>query len=381
MKKTYFPFFVAILCVACAFVLKEEKLPRKGKDFALFIAINDYQYWNKLKHPINDVEKIARELRQHFDFDTLILRNPNLGQIIKVLQQHTTKSYPDDGQLLVFLSGHGDFNGSEGFFVPRDGKRDDEFQASYLSYGRLKSIIESIQCNHILVAIDACYSGTIDPSVAMRGREITFGRPDSPNGERNRYIEKELTLRSRYILASSGKEQTPDASNFAAYFLRALQNRVDEYGLVSIKTLQDELSKANPKPRTSSFGDHHEDSNFLFIKSEFVLSNTKPKPRPQDDNIPDTIEEPQTTRNPCAVNQTGDVCVENGRTKKIWVNVNKMVVPLAPGAKECFYEIKAGILTIRVTTYAPGGGSYTLGGASDHQVKIEACSTATKVIR
>ena len=378
------PMLAALLFLAFASP-SERELPRRGKDFALFIAVNDYQYWGKLKNPISEVEKIAEELYREYDFDTLVLRNPSLDQIITTLRTFSAKSYPDDGQLLIYLSGHGDFDGltKEGFFIPQEGKVNDVAQNSYLSFSRLQKIVENIPCRHILLAIDACYSGTFDRLVSMRG-EPQFGRPGASD-ERNRFIQNAMTLQSRFFMASGQKEQTPDASNFAAHFLRALRIGGQDHGILTMYELSTELKKANPSPHFSTFTGHQDESNFLFIKSKYVPSRTPVTTTPAgpSSTVPSTTVPADTKpkQPPCVVNQTGDVCVQNARKQKIWVNINGQVRELPPGQKECFYDVNVGTLTFKVTSYKPGGGAYTLGGLTTHQARITACGTASSVIQ
>jgi len=267
MKQFHLCLLLALLFLAAT---PPHQALRRSKDFALFIAVEDYQHWGKLRHPIGEVEKIAAELHREYAFDTLILRNPTQDQIVAALRLHAGRQYPHDGQLLLYLSGHGDFDEltKEGFFIPRDGKRDDAAQTSYLSFSRLQRIVENIPCRHLLLAIDACYSGTFDRLVAMRGdKELTFGRPQPPGSERDRYIERELTLQSRYFVASGKKEQTPDASNFAAYFLRALRTGGRDHAVLTMHEMVAELKKALPKPHVATFSGHQDEANFLFIKN------------------------------------------------------------------------------------------------------------------
>ena len=240
---------------------------RRGKDHALFIAVNDYQHWPKLQNPIREVEQIAAELSGQYDFETQILRNPTQEEILTALRHYNSKKYPDDGQLLIYFSGHGFFDDltKDGFFIPREGRLSDPVQTSYLAFSRLQRILESNPCQHILLAIDACYSGTFDKLVAIRG-DITFGRPGDPAVAREVFIKRELTLRSRYFVASGKKEQTPDASNFAAYFLKSLRSGGGDDAIVTIEELRSELIKANPRPHISAFGEHQNESNFLFIR-------------------------------------------------------------------------------------------------------------------
>ena len=259
----------ALLCSLIFLGASKREMPRRGKDFALFIAVTDYKEWSKLQHPIAEVEKIAAELYQNYDFDTLILRNPSLEEIITTLNSYN-KVYPaGDEQLLIYFSGHGEFDDltREGFFIPREGRLNDKAQTSYLPFSRLQRIVESIACRHILLAIDACYSGTFDRSVALRNNgELDLRRPDEIRNTRDQYIKTEMTLRSRYFIASGKKVATPDASNFAAYFLRALRNGGRDHQVLTMYELVAELQKASPKPHFSTFEGHQEESNFLFVK-------------------------------------------------------------------------------------------------------------------
>ncbi len=258
-----------LLCSLIFTGATNREMPRRGKDFALFIAVTNYQQWSELKHPIAEVEKIAAELYQNYEFDTLILRNPSQDEIITTLRNYN-KVYPSgDEQLLIYFSGHGEFDEltKEGFFIPRDGKLNDKAQTSYLAFSRLQRIVESINCRHILLAIDACYSGTFDRLVALRDKgELRFGRPGETQNVRDQYIKNELTLQSRYFIASGKKVATPDASNFAAYFLRALRNGGRDHNILTMFELVAELQKAQPKPHFSTFQGHQEESNFLFVK-------------------------------------------------------------------------------------------------------------------
>ncbi|MFN4081874.1 MAG: SUMF1/EgtB/PvdO family nonheme iron enzyme [Saprospiraceae bacterium] len=262
---------LAVICLLALGAFAGREPARQGKDYALFIAVDDYKYWPKLKNPIREVEQIAAELSGQYDFETRILRNPTQEEILTALRDYNSKEYPDDGQLLIYFSGHGFFDDltRDGFFIPREGRLPDPVQTSYLSFSRLRQIVENNPCKHILLAIDACYSGTFDKLVAMRG-DIIFGRPNAPTDTREAFIQRELTLRSRYFVASGKREQTPDASNFAAYFLRSLRSGGGDDEIVTIQELHAELIKANPRPHINAFGDHQDESNFLFIRKSAV---------------------------------------------------------------------------------------------------------------
>lgn len=118
--------FSLLLCLFSLPFLDWQEAPadlRQGKDYALFIAVKDYDEWADLRNPISDAEAIAKELSEEYNFQTEILRNPTQSQIYQKLQAYQKKDFPKDGQLLVFFTGHGEFieANSEGYFIPKNG--------------------------------------------------------------------------------------------------------------------------------------------------------------------------------------------------------------------------------------------------------------------
>ncbi|HRI62000.1 MAG TPA: caspase family protein, partial [Saprospiraceae bacterium] len=239
---------------------------RHAKDYALFFAVNDYDHWEDLTNPISDVEAIAKDLKDLYGFETEIVRNPDRKAILDKIEEYRKKTYAQDAQLLIFFSGHGEFNedSKQGYFVPKNGQKDDTYGDSYIEYEGLKRRISSLPCEHILLALDACYSGTADESIAMRGEPGK--RPGAGvDAERERYIAGALQYRSRIMLTSGAKVRTPDKSQFAAKFLEALRARGGQDGLLNTPELLGYLTTAMPKPVATQFGDHAPGGEFLFV--------------------------------------------------------------------------------------------------------------------
>ncbi len=250
---------------------KEEQINRAGKDYALFFVIGDYQEWGKLKNPVIDGEAVAGSLSDKYGFQTEVVVNPTRDQIYAQLEKYRSITFPDDGQLFVFFSGHGDFVEStgEGFLVPKEGLKSekDRFQNSYIPHARLEKMLDAIPCRHILIALDACYSGTFDQEIAELKGETNFKRPGA--GSKNAIVQRELEAQSRIYLTSGGKERTPDGvvhSPFAEKLLDALDGEGGDDGILTINELYGFLEKAAPKPRKGRFGKHDPSGTFLFIK-------------------------------------------------------------------------------------------------------------------
>lgn len=240
---------------------------RPGKDYALFFAVNDYDYWEDLANPISEVEAIAKDLKDLYGFETEIVRNPDRKTILDKIEVYRQKTYAQDAQLLIFFSGHGEFNEAtkQGYFVPKNGQKNDTYGDSYIEYEGLKRRISSLPCEHILLALDACYSGTADESIAMRGDP---GKRPGANAdaERERYISTSLQYKTRLMLTSGAKVRTPDKSQFVEKFLEALRSQGGSDRLVNMPELLGYLITASPKPVSSTFGDHAPGGEFLFVQ-------------------------------------------------------------------------------------------------------------------
>jgi len=261
------------------------------QNYALFFAINDYDEWRDLRHPISEAEEIAADLRQHYGFEVKVVKNPTSDQIFRYLKTYREKTYGKDEQLFILFSGHGYFieDTEEGFIIPRDGKEDDPFQRSYIPHSRLEKAIDNIPCEHILLGIDACYSGTFDEEIASRG---SLGqRPNQGKNENDLFIQRSLQYQGRQYLTSGGKEQTPDRSKFALQLKLALRTFGGADGILTINEIETYLEKVYPIPRSGYFGDH-EGGNFLFITNDYgsrsAVSTPSIKPsnssRPVDPN-------------------------------------------------------------------------------------------------
>ncbi len=255
------------LFLLSAFLLSGAHPPRPGKDLAIFFAIEQYKNWPKLNYPIDEAEAIAADLYDIYGFDTLIIRNPSKRQVLAKLESLLGGSYAADGQLLLFFSGHGDYreNTKLGFFIPADGVANDLYQESYLAYTDLKRRVNGIPCPHILLAIDACYSGTFDDEVVFRDPPSEWKRMgDEGQSQRDNFIKEQLKDKSRLFASSGGKVRTPDRSQFARQFREALASGGGADGILTFNMLAGYLDKAEPKPHTAGFLDH-KGGNFLFI--------------------------------------------------------------------------------------------------------------------
>ncbi|MCB9297244.1 MAG: caspase family protein [Lewinellaceae bacterium] len=245
---------------------QQEPFSRAGKDHALLFAVKDYQEWGSLKNPIRDAEAIARVLEHKYGFTTTIIRNPSLDKIQQTIQQYLSRPFSADEQLFIYFSGHGEFvpypNNPEegkGYFIPADAKRHDPYRRSYLSWIDLLPDIDNIACKHIMLVVDACYSGSI-----LKGKS---GRPNELSHAEQFFLEV-LPYPTRLGLTSGGKERTPDGhyhSPLTERLLSAFADNGGPNGVLSFYELYGYLQDIRPRPRNGYFGRHDVNSDFLFL--------------------------------------------------------------------------------------------------------------------
>jgi formylglycine-generating enzyme required for sulfatase activity len=269
---------------------------RPEKDLALFFAVSNYEHWDDLQNPIKDAEAIAGDLNKYYAFDTLILRNPTYDQVIETLNRYSSRAYADDGQLFVFFTGHGYLNPlKEGFFIPRDGLKNDASQRSFLAHNRIAYLVNKIPCKHILLGIDACYSGSFFQPLQTKGDPGV--RPGSnQENEKQRLIQNLQKYKSRLVITSGGEEPTNDKSQFARQILAALRSKNEETGVIDFHKLIIYLQSARPTPRHGEFGDNEPGSQFLFININTIANEKAPtgpwpiSPDFDGDGIPDSAD-------------------------------------------------------------------------------------------
>lgn len=240
------------------------------KDYALMFAIDDYDSWRDLNNPVFDATAIKEELEKYYNFETELVINPTVEEILIKVIEYTKKHYEKDDQLFIFFAGHGQFDEilNQGFLVGKDSKTTDPTKSSYLSHTYFRELVDNIPNRHIFVSIDACFGGTFDPTIARsdsRGFDDMYN--DIPDIE---FINRKLQFTTRKYLTSGGKEYVADGipgrhSPFTSRFLEALRSYGGKDKFITIAELLLYMEKLEPQPRSGSFGKNQAGSDFIFI--------------------------------------------------------------------------------------------------------------------
>lgn len=243
---------------------------RKGKDYALFFAVNEYDKLHDLQKPIENASAIAKELEENYGFHTEIVINPTYDNIEEKLNEYKDKfaknhngEYDSNGQLLIFFSGHGVEENDNGFFLLKDTELG-RYHRTAIQYDYWRKYINTIDCKHILVAIDACYSVYFDPSWGSKsGPELGIRPGELSQGEKLWANHNQFTARL-FFTSDAKAGETPDRSTFAKKILEGLQSGGGSDGILTSSELFAVIANASPTPHRGEFGDDDAGSSFLF---------------------------------------------------------------------------------------------------------------------
>ncbi|MEO9482538.1 MAG: caspase family protein [Ekhidna sp.] len=236
------------------------------KDYALLIGTDKYDNWSDLVNPVYDVETISGLLSENYNFDTEVLTNPEQDDFLVKIKEYSQKKYKPQDQLLIFIAGHGQFDESfgEGYIVTKGSLQNDEAKTSYIPHSVLRNIIDNIPCEHILLVMDVCFSGTFDPVIA-RSRASVYEDLDDAE-----LLVRKLSKKTRRYLTSGGKEYVSDGvagshSPFAQRFIEILKSRGGDDRIITLHEIYPVMQRLKTLPRTGEFGQNEKDSDFVFV--------------------------------------------------------------------------------------------------------------------
>lgn len=245
-----------------------EATQRGGKNFALFIGIDQYDSWPRLANPVTDARTVADELRKSYGFQTEVVEGLTQTAILSLLRKYASRKYGDDDQLLIFFAGHGQFDSilGDGYLVAKDSRLRDDVKTSYIAHSTLRTILNNVPCKHILFVADACFGGTFDPLIAANDR----GDDEYSQLTKTEFIARKMKYKTRRFLTSGGKEYVSDGrvgehSPFTRRFLEALRSYGGKDGILTLAEISAYLERLRPEPRMGEFGTNEPGSDFIFI--------------------------------------------------------------------------------------------------------------------
>ncbi len=239
------------------------------KDYALMFATDKYDHWNDLVNPIEDARTIADELRTKYGFEVELVLNAEQDQVFEKLREYNERRFKPQDQLLVFFAGHGTFDETfgEGYVVAKNSLANDKAKTSYISHNRLRGIINNIPCEHILLTMDVCFGGTLDPVLARSRNAQAY------ENSTTEMVARKLSQRTRKYLTSGGKEYVSDGipgkhSPFASKLIESLRGLGGQDQVLTLQEIITAMEVLKQVPRTGSFGEDEQLSDFVFISRQ-----------------------------------------------------------------------------------------------------------------
>jgi tetratricopeptide (TPR) repeat protein len=189
-----------------------------GNTWVIFIENSKYTNFPSLEGPAKDVIAMRAALA-NYKITKIIHKKDMTKQEMEKFFAIELRDYVKNNNinsLLIWYAGHGKYVSPTGYWVPADGKPDDEF--SFFGINNLKAAMQSYtgKLIHTLVITDACESGATF-LMAMRGGD-----------EEKRCDNFELTrAKSAQVFTSAGYELASDNSQFTKTFVSVLNNNLE----------------------------------------------------------------------------------------------------------------------------------------------------------
>jgi tetratricopeptide (TPR) repeat protein len=232
-----------------------------GNTWVVFIENSKYQNFPSLEGPAKDVTAMRSALANYKVTNIIHKKDMTKSQMEKFFSIELRDYVKNNNinSIMVWYAGHGKYVSPTGYWVPADGKTDDEF--SYFGINNLKAAMQSYseKLIHTLVITDACESGATF-LMAMRGGD-----------DEKRCDNFELTkAKSSQVFTSAGYELASDNSQFTKTFSATLNNNVEM--CLPIEKIVKKVNSAviaagNQSPKFGKIKDlADEGGTFFFIK-------------------------------------------------------------------------------------------------------------------
>jgi hypothetical protein len=198
----------------------EGSSPRRrdfGRFYALIIGVQNYDLLDDLETPLNDVERIAGVLEQHYGFRVFRLPNPDQLRLMRTVND-LNEEIGENDNLLIYFAGHGSRLRSgaleTGYWLPTNAEPAPN-DTLWVSNESITRHLGRLQAKRILVISDASYAGLLgdEPGYVLIGE-----RRYSPE-----YLQWKLPKRSRLVLVSGEDRPVVDRRQGSnSLFARAL---------------------------------------------------------------------------------------------------------------------------------------------------------------
>lgn len=237
----------------------EEEINPMGKTWVVFLENSNYQYLPSLEAVANDIALVKSSMTG-YRIDSIITRKnlskADMERFFSIELRNLVNKY-GVASLMVWYSGHGKVTSDNGYWLPVDANKKDEY--TYFPTTNLKGYLGSYKTvKHTLVVADATETG---PAFYLAMRDVSPWKCGDWQATR---------LKSAQVLSSAEPERKNENSAFSKAFAQTLQTVPDK--CVTIDHVSEKISTAiqrvqKQKPRFGNIQDlGDENGTFFFIK-------------------------------------------------------------------------------------------------------------------
>jgi formylglycine-generating enzyme required for sulfatase activity len=242
-----------------------------GRQYAVLIAIDRYNYWFPLKNPVKDALSIRDILSRRYyvdEFRELYDEEATKEGIIRLFKDLIRTTQPADS-VFIFYSGHGhlDTASNTGFWIPVDGGKDEDAQENWIPNSQIRGFISNLKARHAALFSDSCFSGDF----------LDVNRGAKPGEIGQEYFRNAYGLVSRQVVTSGASETVPDESYFALQLRQALEGNTSTYldPLMLYGDIRLGVRGTTPLFGSLPSAGHQQGASFLF----FLREGSAPPPK------------------------------------------------------------------------------------------------------
>jgi formylglycine-generating enzyme required for sulfatase activity len=189
-----------------------------GESHALVIGIDAYTNgWPRLSNAVKDAKLVAAALRKK-GFDVTLKTNLKSSQLKTVFEEFfVLKGEDPEARLFVWFAGHGHTVDGEGYLVPADAPRADQYESRFrlkaLNMRRFGEFVRQAQSKHVFNVFDSCFAGTVfDTQRSLPPAAITRATTEPvrqflTSGDADQEVSDDGTFRKLFIRALEGGER------------------------------------------------------------------------------------------------------------------------------------------------------------------------------
>lgn len=230
-----------------------------GKTWLVVIENSNYNFMPSLEAVSGDVALVKKAM-SNYKIDSIVTRkNLSKAQMEKFfsIELRDLLSKNNVNSLMIWYSGHGKSTADNGYWLPVDANKKDEF--SFFPTSNLKGFLSSYKkIKHTLVIADATETG---PAFYLAMRDVNPWQCGDWQATK---------LKSAQVLASAEAERINESSTFSKAFANALMNSQDKcitIDKVSEKVISSVQKNQRQKPKFGNIQDlGDENGTFFFIK-------------------------------------------------------------------------------------------------------------------